>query len=126
MARTSGTPTGGPPQGGPYSHSVRIGSTIAVAGQCGYRPDRSLVEGVEEQTRLAIHNLQLALQAVGADLADVISVDAFLTDLDHFEDFNAAYAECFDEPFPARTTIYCGLRPGVLVELSAVAVSTDA
>jgi 2-iminobutanoate/2-iminopropanoate deaminase len=53
----------------------------------------------------------------------VISVQAFLTDTDHVAEFNAVYAAVFAEPYPARTTIYCGLRPGVLVEVSAVAVA---
>jgi 2-iminobutanoate/2-iminopropanoate deaminase len=106
----------------PTRQAVRIGSQVAVAGQCGYLPDRSLVEGVTAQTRLAMQNLRAALQASGADLDDVISVDAFLTDTDHFAEFNAAYEAFFVEPYPARTTIYCGLRPGVLVEVRALAV----
>jgi 2-iminobutanoate/2-iminopropanoate deaminase len=122
MARSAGVVPDGPNPGGPYSASVRIASQIAVAGQCGYRPDRTLVEGVTAQTRLAMRNLADALRASGAGLDDVLTVQAFLTDTDHFAEFNAAYEEFFDEPYPARTTIYCGLRPGVLVEVSALAV----
>jgi len=122
MARIAGVVQDGPNPGGPYSASVRIGSMVAAAGQCGYLPDRSLVEGVTAQTRLAMQNLRDALQASGAGLDDVISVDAFLTATDDFAEFNAVYAEFFTEPYPARTTIYCGLRPGVLVEVNALAV----
>jgi 2-iminobutanoate/2-iminopropanoate deaminase len=120
MTRIAGA--GGPATGGPYSASVRIGGLIAVAGQCGYLPDRSLAEGVTAQTRLAMRNLTAALDAVGAGPDDVLAVQAFLTDTDHVAEFNAAYEEFFTEPYPARTTIYCGLRPGVLVEVSALAV----
>jgi 2-iminobutanoate/2-iminopropanoate deaminase len=123
MARVAGVVPDGPAPGGPYSASVRIGSQVAVAGQCGHLPDRSLVEGVTAQTRLAMQNLTAALLAIGAGLDDVLSVHAYLTDTGHFAEFNAAYAAFFDEPFPARTTIYCGLRPGVLVEVAAVAVA---
>jgi enamine deaminase RidA (YjgF/YER057c/UK114 family) len=38
-------------------------ATYAVAGQCGYRSDRSLVEGLTAQTRLALENLRAALKA---------------------------------------------------------------
>ncbi|MDT7724936.1 MAG: hypothetical protein QOI21_1512 [Actinomycetota bacterium] len=125
MARIAGVVPDGPNPGGPYSASVRIGSLVAAAGQCGYLPDRSLVEGLTAQTRLAMQNLRDALQASGAGLDDVISVDAYLTDTDDFAEFNSVYAEFFTEPYPARTTIYCGLRPGVLVEVKALAVSSS-
>jgi 2-iminobutanoate/2-iminopropanoate deaminase len=125
MARIAGVVPDGPNPGGPYSASVRIGSLVAAAGQCGYLPDRSLVEGLTAQTRLAMQNLRDALQASGAGLDDVISVDAYLTDTDDFAEFNSVYAEFFTEPYPARTTIYCGLRPGVLVEVKALAVPSS-
>lgn len=98
---------------------------MAAAGQCGYLPDRSIVEGVTAQTRLAMENLRASLEASGASLADVISVEAYLTDTDHFAEFNGVYAEFFEQPYPARTTVYVGLRPGVLVEVSALAVLPD-
>ena len=122
MTRIAGSPASGAPAGGPYSPSVRIGAMVAVAGQCGYRPDRSLVEGLEAQTRLALENLRDALAASGGTLDDVLRVDGFLTDQNDFAGMNAVYAEFFDEPYPARTTTYVGLRPGVLVEISALAV----
>jgi 2-iminobutanoate/2-iminopropanoate deaminase len=125
MTRIAGVVTDGPKPGGPYSASVRIGAQVAVAGQCGYLPDGSLVEGVTAQTRQATRNLTAALQAVGTNPDDVLTVQAFLTDTEHFAEFNAAYEEFFTEPYPARTTIYCGLRPGVLVEISALAVSGE-
>lgn len=122
MARIAGTLRNGPDPGGPYSASARIGHVVAVAGQCGYRPDRSLVEGVERQTQLALSNLQAALQASGASMDDVLSVDVFLVDEEDFAAMNAVYSEFFTHPYPARTTVYVGLRQGVLVEICAIAV----
>lgn len=122
MTRISKPVTDGPPPGGPYSASVRIGKVVAVAGQCGYLPDRSLVEGVTAQTKLTLQNVEAALVAAGATLDDVISASVYLVDVDDFVEFNEAYAPFFSEPYPARTTIYCGLRPGVLVEVSVMAV----
>lgn len=122
MARTAGTPDGGPPAGGPYSASTRIGRMVAAAGQCGYLPDRSLVEGIPAQTRLALQNLAAALESSGATMDDVLSVEVFLVEVDDFAAMNSEYAEHFSAPYPARTTVYVGLRPGVLVEVSALAV----
>jgi 2-iminobutanoate/2-iminopropanoate deaminase len=126
MTRIANPVPNGPAPGGPYSASVRIGNVVAIAGQCGYLPDRSLVEGVTAQTRLAMQNVEAALAAAGATFDDVISTSAYLTDVDDFAEFNETYAPFFSGPRPARTTIYCGLRPGVLVEVSVMAVLPDA
>lgn len=115
----------GPPPGGAYSHSVRRGNFVAIAGQCGYLSDRTLVEGLEEQTRLAIKNLQFALEGAGGSMGDVITVNVFLTNSDHFDRMNEVYAEFFDTPYPARTTVFVGLRPGVLFEINALAVIAE-
>lgn len=115
----------GPPPGGAYSHSVRRGNFVAIAGQCGYLSDRTLVEGLEEQTRLAMKNFQFALEGAGGSMSDVITVNVFLTDSDHFDRMNGVYAEFFETPYPARTTVFVGLRPGVLFEINALAVITE-
>lgn len=126
MTRISIPVTDGPEPGGPYSASVRTGNVVAVAGQCGYLPDRSLVDGVTAQTKVTMQNVDAALAAAGASLDDVISTSVYLTDVDDFAEFNEVYAPFFAKPYPARTTIYCGLRPGVLVEVSVMAVLPDA
>ena len=35
---------------------------------------------------------------------------------------NEVYREMLPEPFPARTTVYVGLPPGILVEIDMLAV----
>lgn len=124
MTRTAGKAENVPPPAGPYSPSVRIvgGSIVAAAGQCGFLPDRTLADGLEEQTRVTLQNLKSALAASGASMDDVLSVEVYLTDVDDFAAMNAVYAEHFSEPYPARTTVYVGLRGGALVEINALAV----
>lgn len=116
------SPEGMPRSGGPYTHAVRVGELVFTAGQCGYYPDRSLAEGVAEQTRVAIINVRQALESVGARLGDLVSITAYLVDRDAVAVFNEVYTELIPEPRPARTTVYCQLRPRVLVELTATAV----
>jgi 2-iminobutanoate/2-iminopropanoate deaminase len=112
-----------PKPGGPYSHSVRRGNLVFTAGQCGYHPDRTLADGLEAQTRVALQNLEAALKQQDATLRDVVTVNVFLADADDFDAMNAVYAEFFSaEPRPCRTTVTVGLRPGVLFEVNAHAV----
>ena len=120
--RLTGVTSDAPRPAGPYSQSTRIGSIVQSAGQVGVRPDGSLVEGVGEQTKQALRNVLAALTASGADEGDILSVRVYLTDPVDFATMNEAYATMLSDPYPSRTTVYVGLRPGYLVEIDALAV----
>ena len=52
----------------------------------------------------------------------VVKVTIFMTDLDRFKEVNAIYADCFHEPFPARTTVGVARLPlGATIEIEVVA-----
>ena len=121
MRRTASTDRA-PVPAGPYSQVAASGRIVAAAGQVGRRPDGTLLEGIEAQTHQAIDNLFAVLDAGGASPDDVVSVRVFLTDVDHFSIVNAIYASRWNEPYPARTTVYVGLGRGLLVEIAALAV----
>lgn len=122
MSRTEGRTDGAPLPAGPYSQSVRIGEVVAAAGQVGSTPDGTPVEGVGPQTRQALANVAKVLEASGAAMDDVITMRVFLTDTSQFAEMNEAYADAFNAPYPARTTVYVGLPDGFLVEIDALAV----
>jgi len=112
-----------PPPAGAYAPSVRRGNHVFTAGMCGYHADRSLADGLENQIRLALQNLQAALAQQSATLTDVVSVNVFLSRSEDFDAMNAVYREFFSsEPLPVRTTVTVGLRPGVLFEVNAQAI----
>jgi enamine deaminase RidA (YjgF/YER057c/UK114 family) len=67
-------------------------------------------------------NIQTILRAGGADFDDVMMMRVYLTDASHFAAMNEVYSEFVTAPFPARTTVYVGLPPGMLVEIDALAV----
>lgn len=46
----------------------------------------------------------------------------YLTDTQYFAAMNEVYRSYFDEPFPARTTVYVTLPAGMLIEVDALAV----
>jgi 2-iminobutanoate/2-iminopropanoate deaminase len=122
MVRTAGSTDRAPKPAGPYSQSVRIGNVVACAGAGGISPQGDLREGIEAQTRQTFDNLVTSLTEVGATTHDVIQVRVFLTDLKNFAAMNSVYAEYFTDPYPARTTVYVQLPPGMLVEIDALAV----
>jgi 2-iminobutanoate/2-iminopropanoate deaminase len=106
----------------PYSPVVADGGLVYTAGQVAFDEHGELVPGgIEEQARRALENLTACLRAAGAELSDVLKVNAYLADLGDFAGFNAIYSEFFSAPYPARTTVGVSLPAGLLVEIEAVA-----
>jgi 2-iminobutanoate/2-iminopropanoate deaminase len=107
-----------------YSQAVRKGNVLTLAGQVGFDPARGELAGpdIEAQTRQTLANLSAVLQAADASWTDVLMVRVYLTQADHFEAVNKIYEEFVVAPYPARTTVFVGLGPGMLVEMDALAV----
>ena len=90
----------------PYSQGVVSGETIYLAGQVPDDKTGAIVGGdIETQTRQTIANVETLLEAGGSSLADIVSVTAYLTDLDDLDGFNRVYAELLPDPKPARATV---------------------
>jgi enamine deaminase RidA (YjgF/YER057c/UK114 family) len=97
------------------------GSTLLSSGFTAIADDGSLAPDFATQVQTVLRTVADGLQGHGLTVADVRSVSAYLADMGDFEAMNVAYREFFAEPYPVRTTIQCGLFPGVLFELSLVA-----
>jgi 2-iminobutanoate/2-iminopropanoate deaminase len=96
---------------------------VFTAGQVGRNQlTNELPADISGQTRNALENLKSVLAAAGTDLAHVIRVLVFLSDLKDGSEFNKVYAEYFSSDRPTRTRVQAGLAPGYLIELEAVAV----
>jgi reactive intermediate/imine deaminase len=110
---------------GTYSQAVRVVDTVYLSGQIPLDPaTMNLVEGdMEAQVRRVFDNLQAVARAAGGELADVVKLNIFLTDLTHFPLVNQVMAEYFSEPYPARAAIgVASLPKGAQVEMDAVMV----
>lgn len=105
---------------GPYSPVLAIsaGEILVISGQGPLDDDGAVVgHDIREQTRLTLDNARRALAVAGADLSHVFKVNAYLADLDDWEDFNAEYVTHFAEPRPVRTTVGAKLLLGMKVEI---------
>ncbi|AQS71496.1 RidA family protein [Streptomyces pactum] len=111
----------------PLSQGIRKGPILQVSGQLPFDPATGDVVGttVAEQTAQTLRNVTAVLQAAGAGLEDVVMLRVYLTTPAHLPELNDAYAAAVGEPFPARTTVYMQLPPGLLVEIDALAVLDD-
>jgi 2-iminobutanoate/2-iminopropanoate deaminase len=122
------TDEAGPPLGA-YSQAIRAGDFVYVAGCGPVEPGTGAIKGdtIEEQTALALANVEAILRAAGATLADVTKATVHLVDETEFPRFNKVYAETVPEPWPVRTTVGSGLRqvPGMRVEIDVVAYTGE-
>ncbi|WUH91263.1 RidA family protein [Streptomyces sp. NBC_00433] len=114
-----------------FSHGVRKGNILQVAGQVGFlpategRPPTPAGPTLRAQVLQTLANVRSVLEAGGASWEDAVMVRVYLTDTEHFAEFNELYDGYFaglTQPPAARTTVYVGLPAGLLVEIDAMAV----
>jgi 2-iminobutanoate/2-iminopropanoate deaminase len=109
---------------GPYRPVVRAGDFVIVSGQGGMRDGAVVPGGVSAETAQAMANVAALLESEGATLDDVVKTTCFLTDMDDFADFNAAYTEALGDHRPARSTVAVAALPaGFVVEIEAWALA---
>lgn len=116
---------GAPAAIGPYSQAIRYGDTLYVSGQIAIDPvtNQFLAAGsIEDQTKLVIENLRAVLAANGMTLADVLSTQVFVKDLNEFPRMNAVYGTYFKDAPPARATVEVARLPrDAKIEISLIA-----
>lgn len=122
MNRETITADNAPEPAGPYSHAVVAGDFVYISGQGPIQPETGeMPDSFEEQVRQTLGNVKTILEAAGSGLDHVVKVNAYITDLTRFSQFNEVYKEFFGNAPPARTTVATALL-GMLVEVDCVAI----
>jgi 2-iminobutanoate/2-iminopropanoate deaminase len=109
---------------GPYSQAIKVDQWLYVSGQIGFVPatGQLVSDGLAEQARQALQNMEQILATAGYGLPEVVAVDVFLIDISQFALFNTIYEEFFAGHKPARAVVEVkGLPRGALVEIKGVA-----
>jgi reactive intermediate/imine deaminase len=107
----------------PFSAGIRANGFVFTAGQVGTDPATGQAAGpdVGSQTRMALENLRVVLEAGGSSLDQLVKVTVFLSDMRLFDGMNSVYREVVPEPRPSRSTVEARLaRPELLVEIEGV------
>lgn len=109
---------------GTYSQAVRVvqEKTVYLSGQIGLDPvSMEMVPGIDAQIEQVIANLRAVAIASGGNLADIVKLNVYLTDLNHFAKVNEIMGKHFSQPYPARAAIGVAALPrAALVEMDAV------
>ena len=117
-----------PPAVGPYSQAIAWGDMLFCSGIIPLSPETGKVSGdtIEEQTRQVLDNMRTLLADLGLDLGCVLKTTVFLSDMEHFNAFNAVYSEYFASDPPARSTVQVARLPlDVLIEVEAIVGTSD-
>ena len=113
-----------------YSHGVEVAADarlLFASGQLGLNPDDTLPEGAEAQAARCFANLDAILAEAGMTRANVVRLNAFVTDRAHMAGYMAARDAWVAEiPAPPASTlvIVSGFtRPEFLVEVEMIAAA---
>ena len=113
-----------PSPAGHYSQAVVHEGIVYVAGQLPLDPKNAeaLPSDPGAQTRRALNNVGVILEAAGSSLSQTLQMTIYVTDIDHWPAVNAAYAEVMGSHRPARAVVPVGsLRLGCILEVQAIA-----
>ena len=105
---------------------IQVDDTIWVSGMVSFDPAGNIVgEGdMRAQADQVFANVAAVLAEAGATMNDVVKITAWLTDMSQYSHYNDARAAAFTDRLPASATVHSPqlVRPGLLVEVEAVAV----
>jgi 2-iminobutanoate/2-iminopropanoate deaminase len=111
-----------------YSHIVKAGKLVFIAGQVGATADGKIVgPGMKEQTEQVLGNLHAALKSQGLDVSHVAKITIYTTSISEFSAQEVAdvRAKFFGTNRPASTLVQIQqlASPDYKVEIEAIAVA---
>jgi 2-iminobutanoate/2-iminopropanoate deaminase len=102
------------------------GRLVFISGMTARRADGTIagIGDVEAQTRQVCENLKAAVEEAGGTLDDVVRVDVYVRNMEHFDAIHKVRREYFKAPAPASTMVeVCKMTsPDYLIEINAIAV----
>ncbi len=110
---------------GHYSPGIEHHGIIYVSGQLPMDlvTREPFTGGIEEQTELALRNVETVLKAAGSDLGRVMQMTIYVSDMELWGAVNKKYAEIMGDHRPARAIVPVKeLHFGTQIEIQAIAL----
>jgi 2-iminobutanoate/2-iminopropanoate deaminase len=111
----------GAEQNAGWSHGILIDGTLYVSGMGGEDAAGKIPETFEAEVKQSLSNIAAVLNEAGMSLADVVSVQVYLTDRSLFDRMNTVYKATLPDPKPTRTTVAVQLVGAGHVEITVTA-----
>ena len=109
-----------------YSHGIEVAPgkrLVVLSGQLGVRPDDTVPDSVGAQAELCFANIAAILGEAGMSLADIVRINAYVTDRADMKAYMEVRDRLVADPPPASTLmIVSGFsRPEFKVEIEVIA-----
>jgi 2-iminobutanoate/2-iminopropanoate deaminase len=106
------------------------GKLVFISGMTSRKADGTIagVGDIEVQTKQVCENLKAAVEAAGGVMDDIVRVDVYVRNMEHFDQIHKVRREYFKAPAPASTMVeICKMTsPEYLIEINAIAVLPNA
>jgi 2-iminobutanoate/2-iminopropanoate deaminase len=119
-------PADQPQPKGHYSPGIEHNGLIFVSGQLPMTLDtrEPFTGSIEEQTELALRNVEAVLKAAGSDLRHVLQFTIYVSDMELWGAVNATYARVMGDHRPARAIVPVkDLHFDTKIEIQAIAAA---
>lgn len=119
-------PENQPEPKGHYSPGIEHSGLIFVSGQLpmDLETREPFTGSIEEQTELALRNVEVVLQAAGSSLDKVLQMTVYISDIELWGKVNEAYARVLGDHRPARAIVPVkDLHFGTQIEIQAIAAA---
>ena len=114
---------------GHFSHATAIaaaGKFVFISGMTARTVDGTIagLGNIEVQTRQVCENVKAAVEEAGGTLNDIVRVDVYVRNMEHFDIIHKVRREYFVAPAPASPMVeVCKFTsPDYLIEMNAIAV----
>lgn len=113
-----------PRANGHYSQCIEHNGILYLSGQLPIHSETKLIpSSIEEQTLLALQNVQRILEAANESITSIIQVRIYIADILLWDKVNTVYAAFFGDHKPARSIVPTGaLHYGAQIEIEVLAV----
>lgn len=109
-----------------YSHGVEVPAgkrLVLCSGQLGIGADDTIPEDAGAQAELCFANIAAILGEAGLGFADIVRINAYVTDRAYLRPYMDVRDRLFSDPAPASTLMIVSgfARPAFKVEIEAIA-----
>ena len=116
-----------PKANGHYSQCIEHNGLLYLSGQLPIdQVTRNIPNTIEEQTDLALKNVETVLKEAGSSKSNVLQVRVYISHIDLWDKVNEIYSLFFQSHKPVRSIVPTrDLHFGCLIEIEVTAILND-